>query len=123
MTATVNRAAFSEGRLAWMLAKMGGVSISWTKGGETWSVSAEAAGALHRGQPERKQAQPTMYEPQGTVRRPQWRLVVMASAMEGKALPEKGDRIMAGGVEFRCTDFWLAPDETHFILELNEEAE
>ena len=113
----------SEKRLAWMIAKAGGVAASWTIGG----VEVNVTGALHRHQTERMREQGAIFAAEGVVEQPHLCLMVAASDVEGKPLPEKGTAIVValdrGDALFRCTLCELGTDQSHYVISLNEEAQ
>ena len=119
----------SDKRLAWMVARAGGVKLTWSV--EETEVSVEAA--MHRHQPERSREQTSIYAPEGEVPQPHLCFLVPAAQLEGKPFADetrpvtKGMRVTAtlecGDVEYRVEKCELAADQSHFIIEIDEDAE
>jgi hypothetical protein len=130
----------SNKRLAWMLEKSGGVKLTWTITAEAVDGVSPAQdgtvvvyGAMHRHQPERSREQKAVYSAEGEIPQPHLCFMVRAADLEGKPFAEetrpvsKGMRVTAalegGDMEYRVEKCELAPDQSHYVIEVNEDAQ
>ena len=123
----------SDKRLAWMLEKSGGVKLTWTITADSETVTVVVYGAMHRHQPERSREQKAVYSAEGEIPQPHLCFMVRAADLEGKPFAEetrpvsKGMRVTAslegGDMEYRVEKCELAPDQSHYVIEVNEDAQ